>query len=389
MRKILFLFMIVSIFCSVNIINVNAENISLAPNAKSAILLEASTGEVIFEKNSHEKLHPASMTKMMSMLLILENIDKGVINWDDIVTVSENASSMGGSQILLETNEQMSVYDLFKGIAVASGNDAVVAMAEKIAGTEEVFVEMMNKRANELGLTDTNFKNCHGLDDANHYSSAADMAKIARELVKHEKLFEFTSIYEDYLRENTDRKFWLVNTNKLVRFYSGVDGLKTGYTKEAGYCLTATAKRNNMRIIAVVMGEPESTTRSTEVSSMLDYAFAQYEVEQFLSTDSILNRINVNKGEKEYIDVVPLEDVTILNKKVDNKKTATYNLELNDFKLPVKKGDSIGKLSIYIDGNLYREINVTVKDDMEKANIFTLYNRYLKNAFTGNITFKK
>lgn len=174
-----------------------------------------------------------------------------------------------------------------------------------------------------------------------------------------------------------------------MRFYSGVDGLKTGYTKEAGYCLTATAKRNNMRIIAVVMGEPESTTRSTEVSSMLDYAFAQYEVEQFLSTDSILNRINVNKGEKEYIDVVPLEDVTILNKKVDNKKTATYNLELNDFKLPVKKGDSIGKLSIYIDGNLYREINVTVKDDMEKANIFTLYNRYLKNAFTGNITFKK
>ena len=222
MRKILFLFMIVSIFCCVNIINVNAENISLAQNAKSAILLEASTGEVIFEKNSHEKLHPASMTKMMSMLLILENIDKGVIKWDDIVTVSENASSMGGSQILLETNEQMSVYDLFKGIAVASGNDAVVAMAEKIAGTEEVFVEMMNKRANELGLIDTNFKNCHGLDDANHYSSAADMAKIARELVKHEKLFEFTSIYEDYLRENTDRKFWLVNTNKVVykNYYS-------------------------------------------------------------------------------------------------------------------------------------------------------------------------
>ena len=160
------------------------------------------------------------MTKMMSMLLILENIEKGVINWDDIVTVSSNASSMGGSQILLETNEQMSVSDLFKGIAVASGNDAVVAMAEKIAGTEEEFVNMMNKRANELGLTDTNFKNCHGLDDANHYSSAADMAKIAMELVKHEKLFEYTSIYEDYLREGTDRKFWLVNTNNVVfKFY--------------------------------------------------------------------------------------------------------------------------------------------------------------------------
>ena len=233
MKKLCCLVLTIFIFCFG--INVKAEDLNLAQNAKSAILMEASTGEIIFEKNSHEKLHPASMTKMMSMLLILENIEKGVINWDDIVTVSSNASSMGGSQILLETNEQMSVSDLFKGIAVASGNDAVVAMAEKIAGTEEEFVNMMNKRGVELGLTDTNFKNCHGLDDANHYSSASDMAKIAMELVKHEKLFEYTSIYEDYLREGTDRKFWLVNTNKLVRFYSGADGLKTGYTGEAGF----------------------------------------------------------------------------------------------------------------------------------------------------------
>lgn len=384
MKKVFCLFIsIMSIIVGNN--KVLGEEISLASNAKSAILLEASTGEIIFEKNSHEKLHPASMTKMMSMLLILENIDKGVIKWDDIVTVSSNASSMGGSQILLETNEQMSVYDLFKGISVASGNDAVVAMAEKIAGTEEIFVEMMNKRANELGLTDTNFKNCHGLDDANHYSSAADMAKIARELVKHEKLFEFTSIYEDYLREGTDRKFWLVNTNKLVRFYNGVDGLKTGYTKEAGYCLTATAKRNNMRIIAVVMGEPDSTTRTTEISSMLDYAFAQYEVESFLSTKSILKSININKAKQEMIDIVPLEDVTILNKKTNNKKNATYNLELNNYKLPVKQGEVIGKLSVFVDDNLYREVNVSVSEDIEKANVLTLYSRYLKNIFTGNI----
>jgi len=387
MKKILNLILIIGIICSISICNIRAEDVSLAQNAKSAILLEASTGEVIFEKNSHEKLHPASMTKMMSMLLILENIDKGVIKWDDIVTVSSNASGMGGSQILLETGEQMSVYDLFKGISVASGNDAVVAMAEKIAGTEEMFVEMMNKRANELGLTDTNFKNCHGLDDANHYSSASDMAKIARELVKHEKLFEFTSIYEDYLREGTDRKFWLVNTNKLVRFYSGVDGLKTGYTKEAGYCLTATAKRNNMRIIAVVMGEPDSTTRTSEVSSMLDYAFAQYEVESFLSTESVLDKIKITKGEQEYMSVVPLEDVTILNKKVDNKKNATYNIEIYDFKLPINKGQSIGKLSVYVDDKLYREIGVTVGENIKKADIFTLYIRYLKNMFTGDIVF--
>ena len=385
MRKLCCLVLILFIFCFC--INVRAEDLSLASNAKSAILLEASTGEIIFEKNSHEKLHPASMTKMMSMLLILENIEKGVINWDDIVTVSSNASSMGGSQILLETNEQMSVSDLFKGIAVASGNDAVVAMAEKIAGTEEEFVNMMNKRANELGLTDTNFKNCHGLDDANHYSSAADMAKIAMELVKHEKLFEYTSIYEDYLREGTDRKFWLVNTNKLVRFYSGADGLKTGYTGEAGFCLTATAKRNGMRIIAVVMGEPDSKTRTSDVSSMLDYAFAQYETETFLSTESILDTININKGKKEYVNIVPKENVTILNKKTDNKKNATYNLEMYDIKLPLKKGDTVGKLSVFVDDNLYRDIDVTVSDDIEKADILTLYGRYLKKIFTGDIVF--
>ena len=385
MKKLCCLVLTIFIFCFC--INVKAEDLSLASNAKSAILLEASTGEVIFEKNSHEKLHPASMTKMMSMLLILENIEKGVINWDDIVTVSSNASSMGGSQILLETNEQMSVSDLFKGIAVASGNDAVVAMAEKIAGTEEEFVNMMNKRANELGLTDTNFKNCHGLDDANHYSSASDMAKIAMELVKHEKLFEYTSIYEDYLREGTDRKFWLVNTNKLVRFYSGADGLKTGYTGEAGFCLTATAKRNGMRIIAVVMGEPDSKTRTSDVSSMLDYAFAQYETETFLSTESILDTININKGKKEFVNIVPKENVTILNKKTDNKKNATYNLEMYDMKLPLKKGDTVGKLSVYVDDNLYRDIDVTVSEDIDKADILTLYGRYLKKVFTGDIVF--
>lgn len=385
MKKICCLFLTIFIFCVS--IRVKAEELNLAQNAKSAILLEASTGEIIFEKNSHEKLHPASMTKMMSMLLILENIEKGVINWDDIVTVSSNASSMGGSQILLETNEQMSVSDLFKGIAVASGNDAVVAMAEKIAGTEEEFVNMMNKRANELGLTDTNFKNCHGLDDANHYSSASDMAKIAMELVKHEKLFEYTSIYEDYLREGTDRKFWLVNTNKLVRFYSGADGLKTGYTGEAGFCLTATAKRNGMRVIAVVMGEPDSKTRTSDVSSMLDYAFAQYETETFLSTESILDTININKGKKEYVNIVPKENVTILNKKTDNKKNATYNLEMYDMKLPLKKGDTVGKLSVYVDDNLYRDIDVTVSEDIDKADILTLYGRYLKKIFTGDIVF--
>lgn len=190
--------------------------LNLAENAKSAILIEASTGTIIYEKNSHEKLAPASMTKMMSMLLIVEAIEDGKLSWNQMITTSENASSMGGSQILLETGEKMSVGDLFKGIAVASGNDAVVALSEAVAGTEEEFVNMMNQRAKELGLEDTNFKNPHGLDTANHYTSAYDMAMIAKELVRHEKVLEFTSIYEDYLREDQENKVWLVNTNKVV-----------------------------------------------------------------------------------------------------------------------------------------------------------------------------
>lgn len=195
---------------------VKSEEVDLAPNAKSAIIVEASTGTILYQKNAHEKLPPASITKMMGMLLVVESIEKGIIKWDDIVVVSENASSMGGSQILLETGEKMTVDDLFKGVAVASGNDAIVALGEKIAGTEEMFVKLMNDRAHELGLKNTNFKNPHGLEEANHYSSAYDISKIATELVKHPKVLEYTGIYEDYLRKGTDREFWLVNTNKVV-----------------------------------------------------------------------------------------------------------------------------------------------------------------------------
>ena len=218
MKKILFIF--ISAFLCIPFIK--AEENTLSKNAKSAILIEESTGEIIYEYNSHEKLEPASMTKMMSLVLIMEAIEKGVIKEDQIITVSENASSMGGSQILLETGEEMSVDDLLKGITIASGNDAVVALAEAIAGTEENFVKMMNDKLKELGLKDSNFKNCHGLDEEGHYSSAYDMAFIAKELVKHQKILDYSSIYETYLREGTDKKIWLVNTNKVVykNYYS-------------------------------------------------------------------------------------------------------------------------------------------------------------------------
>ncbi len=365
---------------------VKAEELKLAESAKSAILLEPTTGEIIFEKNSHEKLHPASMTKMMSMLLIIEAIENGVISWDEMVTVSENAASMGGSQILLEVGEQMSVHDLFKGIAVASGNDAVVAMAEKIGGSEAIFVDMMNEKAKELGLTDTHFKNPHGLDDDDHYSSAYDMAMIGKELVKHEKVLEFTKIYEDYLRQNTDRKIWLVNTNKLVRFYEGVDGLKTGYTASAGYCLTATAKKGSSRFLAVAMGEPDSKTRNQEISEMLDYAFAQYEVEIMLDKDSVIKTIEVEKGRNKFVDLVPLNEVSFLNKKGTNKKNATYEISIDKVKAPVKEGDIVGNLKIKEDENVIREVPITVRESVEKCNLFELYFRHLTDIFKGDVS---
>lgn len=385
MKKIIVVILLVTAFFPIAI-KADGENMALAPNAKAAVLLEVSTGEIIFTKNEHEKLDPASMTKMMSLLLIMESIEKGVIHWDDMITISENASGMGGSQILLETNEKMSVDDLVKGVTIASGNDAVVALAEAIAGTEEQFVQMMNNKVKELGLKDTNFKNCHGLNAANHYSSAYDMAMIAKELVKHEKILEYSSIYEMYLRENTDRKIWLVNTNKLVRFYDGVDGLKTGYTEEAGYCLTATAKKNGMRVIAVVMGEPDSKTRNAEVSSMLDYVFAQYELEKLLSKDSVLGKVLVEKGKDKYVEIVPTKDVTILNKKIDGKKNATYEVTVHSIKSPVTPGDIVGILKVKESDTVTREIPVTVKKEVKKANIFELYGRYLKEILSGDMT---
>lgn len=359
----------------------NISAMELATNASSVIVMEPTTGEIIYERNSHERRHPASMTKIMTMLLVMEAIEKDIIKWDDIVTVSSNASGMGGSQILLETGEQMSVYDMFKGLAVASGNDAAVALAEKIAGTEEMFVKMMNDRAKELGLQDTNFKNCHGLDDANHYSSAYDMAIMAKELVKHEKIFEFTSIYEDYLRKGTDRSFWLVNTNKLVRFYKGVDGLKTGYTSEAGFCITATANINNMRIITVVMGEPDSETRNKDVSSVFDYVYAQYGLQKIVDTETILDEVSIEKGKVESVGIVAKEEATDLYNKNDTKGEFTYDIEVDNLKAPLSKGDVVGKLTLKENNNVIRTIDLTVKEDVKKANIFELYLRYLSQIF--------
>jgi len=357
--------------------------LDLAKNATSAIMLEASTGEIIFQKNVNEKRPPASMTKMMSMLLIMENIEKGNLTFEEEVTASAYASSMGGSQIFLKAGEKMKVEDLLKGIAIGSGNDATVAMAERIAGTEEAFVKLMNDRAKELGLNNTNFKNSTGLDVENHYSTAYDMSVIARELVKHKKILEFTGTYEDYLRKDSASPFWLVNTNRLVRFYQGVDGLKTGYTKEAGYCLTSTAEKDNMRLITVVMNEPSTQIRNGETSSMLDYGFNMYSVNKILDTDTSLQKSKVELGSVLEVEIVPTEEVKILNNKNSDERNVTYELELNTIKAPVKKGDIVGKIKVYEDNKVINEINATVKYDVDKANVFKIYYRNLKNLFKG------
>ena len=254
-------------------------------------------------------------------------------------------------------------------------------LAEKIAGTEEMFVEMMNDRAKELGLQDTNFKNSHGLDEANHYSTAYDMAMMAKELVKHEKIFEFTSIYEDYLRKDTDRPFWLVNTNKLVRFYNGVDGLKTGYTAEAGFCITATANINDMRIITVVMGEPDSETRNKDVSSVFDYVYAQYGLQKIVDTETVLEEVKVEKGKNEYVGIVAKEDITDLYNKNEGAGDFTYDVDVDKIKAPLSKGDVVGKLTLKENGNTIKTVDLTVQEDVSKANIFELYLRYLKQIF--------
>lgn len=361
------------------------ETEDLAPNAKSAIMIEASTGEILFQKNKDEKLAPASMTKMMSMLLIMEEIENGNLKWNEMITTSEKASSMGGSQIFLKVGEKMTVEDLLKGVAIASGNDAVVALAEHVSGSEEQFVKRMNIRAKDLGLKNTNFINATGLTADNHYSSAYDMSLIAKELVKHEKILEFTSTYEDYLRKDTKSPFWLVNTNRLVRFKEGVDGLKTGFTDEAGYCLTATMKKDNMRLITVVMKEENTSKRSADTTKMLDYGFNIYMVQTILDEKTTIEKKKVELGKTLTTEIVPKENITILNKKSDDQKNITYKTNINKIIAPVKKGDKVGTIDIIEDNNIISTIDATVKEDISKANILTIYLRNLKEIISGNL----
>ncbi len=367
--------------------NINSDT-SLIPNATAGILMDATTGEIIFEKNKDEKLAVASMTKMVAQIIILESIESGKIKWNDIVTASANASGMGGSQIYLTTGEEMTVEDMMKGISMASANDATVAMAEFIAGSEVEFVEMMNKKVKDLGLKNTFFKNCTGLDEEGHYSSAYDMAIIARELLKHEKILEFSSVYEDYLREDTDNKFWLVNTNKLVRFYEGADGLKTGHTDAAKYCLAATAKRDDFRLIAIVLGEDNSGVRNSETMSLLDYGFNNYKIEILKTKDDIVKEISLDKATSPKISLVPLNDIAILSKKSADTKKYTYDIKITNNNLPLKIGDEVGKIIVKdSDNNKVKEEVLTVTENVDKLNFLELFGKTLTDMILGNMNF--
>ena len=371
-----------------NINNDDAIDTSLIPNATAGILMDATTGEIIFEKNKDEQVAVASMTKMVAQIIILEQIEAGKIKWNDIVTASANASGMGGSQIYLTTGEKMTVEDMMKGISMASANDATVAMAEFIAGSEVEFVEMMNTKVKELGLKNTFFKNCTGLDEDGHYSSAYDMAVIARELLKHEKILEFSSVYEDYLREDTDNKFWLVNTNKLVRFYEGADGLKTGHTDAAKYCLAATAKRDDLRLIAIVLGEENSQVRNSETMSLLDYGFNNYKIEILKTTDDIVKEISLDKATSPKISLVPLNDIAILSKKSADTKKYAYDIKITNNKLPLKIGDEVGKIIIKDSNNeKIKEEILTVTENVDKLNFLELFGKTITDMMVGNMNF--
>ena len=357
----------------------------LIPNAKSGILIEANSGKIIYEKEKDKELSVASMTKMVAQIIILEEIEKKHIKWSDKVKVSRNASSMGGSQIYLEEGEVMSVEDLMKGISVASGNDATVALAEYISGSEEKFVERMNKKVKELGLKHTKFSNATGLDEENHYSSSYDMAIIARDLViNHPEILKFSSIYEDYLRKDTDKKFWLVNTNKLISQYDGTDGLKTGHTDDALYCLAATVKRDNMRLIAIVLGEDNSKVRNSETIDLLDYGFNNIKVKTLKKRGEVIKKIKLSKSNKEYIDGVLSDDLVVVLESF-NKSKYKYNIKIDKVNLPIKKGDKIGTIEVLDNNKVISKGNVISNSSACRQSYLSFYLKTLYNYILGSI----
>lgn len=378
MKKIL-------VFLLIILASIKVGATDIAPGAKSAILIDPDSKKILYEKNIHDEVSVASLTKMMGLILIFEKIDSGDIKYTDKVIASSNAAGMGGSQIWLSPGEELTVDELLKGIIMASANDGIVALAEYIGGSEDNFVKMMNDKANELNLIHTHFVNPTGLDENNHYSSAYDLAIIASELMKHSDVFKYTTLYEDYLRKDTNNKFWLVNTNKLLKSYKGVDGLKTGMTDKAGYCMAVTAKRDNMRILAIVLGEKEGKVRNQETMDLLDYGFNNYEVVTIKNKGDKVGEITIDKAIPEKINITLEDDITIIRKKGENKKDYKSIVRLNNLSLPIKQGEILGKLLIKDNNDIIKEITLKSNCDMKKRGFFNLLGSTLKSMFTGDL----
>ena len=379
MRKILLFCMALSLVLGMVL---PAGAVELDAAGKSALLMDAATGTVLYEKNAHQPLAPASVTKVMTMLLIMEAIDSGKIGWDDPVTASETAAAKGGSQIYLKAGETMSVTDMVKSIAVSSANDCACAMAEHLAGSESAFVAQMNQRAKELGMEHTHFVNCTGLDDdpqaKEHLTCAYDIALMSRQLlVHHPEIKKFTTIWMDTVR---DGSFGLANTNKLVRFYKGATGLKTGFTAKAGYCLSASAQRDGMELIAVVMGAESSADRFAACKQMLDYGFANYAL---VKPEKQTGRVTVQLGAEETVEAVPAEDVNLLVDK-QQKNDVTVQIQLEDqVAAPVSQGQRLGTMTVRSGQQVLAQIPMVAAEAVPRLTWWQIFGRVMRQIMMG------
>jgi len=361
-RYIAFVLLVIMLLSVLPANKASAAEFADTVDAKSAILMEASSGMVLYEQNADQALPPASVTKIMTLLIVMEAIDNGNITMSDMVTVSENAASMGGSQVYLESGEQMSVEDMIKSVVVSSANDAAVALAEHIAGSEASFVSLMNQKAKELGMKNSNFVNTNGLDDnvTDHLISARDIAIMSRELLKHEKILDYTTIWQDSIR---DGAFTLSNTNRLIRFYEGANGLKTGSTSKAKFCISATAKRAEMQLICVIMGAPTRDIRNAEAKKLLDYGFANYGVYTYSPIE--IGDIKVVGGVSEKLSLITTEYSCVLEKgKIGSVKEQLVYDEV--YPAPVKSGDKVGRVVFSLDNEVIGESAIIASNTVEK-----------------------
>ncbi len=383
-RKLLFVLsgmLAVFLFCGMNSANaveakIQASGMQL--QSKSAVLMSSDTGEVLFESNADERRPIASMVKIMTLLLCFENADAGKISYDDTVTVSQRSASMGGSQAFLDAGSQYKADDLIKSIAIASANDSCVAMAEHISGSVESFVEQMNNKANQLGMENTVFVNCTGLPVVGQFSTARDVGKMFNELIKHQDYFRYTKIWMDDFVHPSGRVTGLTNTNKLIRQYNGCDAGKTGYTAEAKHCLAATAMRNDMRLVSVIVGGPDSSTRFNENKMLFDYGFANYQSKPFLKKGEKINEeVSVSGGKSDTVKAEAEQNLNLFGKKGEQKGELVIELEKN-VKAPVAKGDIVGKAYIKDGETVLKEVNLVATETIEKANYFDSLNNIIK-----------